>query len=112
MVAGGSDFVDGKKVYRTGIQVREADGKWAKIGELPHPVAEGVSCAVEVDRRDYVFCAGGTDGATAFSDAFLLAVENGGFRLTALPPLPEPVAMGAAAADGTKVYVVAAQAVW
>ena len=112
VVAGGSDFVDGKKVYRADIQVREADGKWAKVGELPHPVAEGVSCAVEVDRRDYVFCAGGTDGATAFSDAFLLAVENGGFRLTELPPLPEPVAMGAAAADGTKVYVVAAQAVW
>ena len=27
VVAGGSDFVDGKKVYRSGIYARELDGK-------------------------------------------------------------------------------------
>ena len=44
VVAGGSDFEGGKKVYRADISVRAPDGTWSKIGELPRPVAEGVSC--------------------------------------------------------------------
>ena len=42
LVAGGSDFVDGVKTYRTDVAVRAPDGTWKKVGELPHPVAEGV----------------------------------------------------------------------
>ncbi len=116
VVAGGSDFVDGKKVYRSGIYARELDGKWSKVGELPHPIAEGVCCETPFG----LFCAGGVSGgrgATALpvADAFLLTLEDGASRvsrLTSLPPLPEPVAMGAAAADGTKVYVVAQKKVY
>ncbi len=104
LVAGGSDFVDGVKTYRTDIAVRGPDGTWTKVGELPHPVAEGVSC----ETSKGIFCAGGTDGTKVFDDAFLLTVENGAVRVTPLPrSLPDPVAMGAAAADGSTVYVVA-----
>ena len=109
VVAGGSDFVDGKKVYRSGIYARELDGKWSKVGELPRAVAEGVSC----ETPKGIFCAGGTDGTKVFDDAFLLGVENGAFRVTPLPlPLPAPVSMGAAAADGSTVYVVASNHVF
>ncbi len=116
LVAGGSDFVEGKKVYCSGIYARAQDGKWAKIGELPQPIAEGVCC----ETSKGIFCAGGVSGgrgATALpvADAFLLTLEDGAShvsRLTSLPPLPEPLSMGAAAADGTKVYVVASTKVW
>ena len=127
VVAGGSDFVDGKKVYRSGIYARELDGKWSKVGELPRPVAEGVSCAVEIDKKGFVFCAGGVVGradpsapdaagkglpALPVADAFLLTIEDGASCVSSLPSLPEPVSMGAAVVDGGKVYVVAAKNVY
>ena len=102
-VAGGSYFEDGVKKYSDNVCVRSADGKWSKVGELPHDVADGVTC----ETPKGIFCAGGTDGEKKFADAFVLAVDNGKTVVTGLPPLPEPVVMGAAAADGTKVYVVA-----
>ncbi len=109
VVAGGSDFVDGKKVYRSGIYARELDGKWSKVGELPHPIAEGVCC----ETSKGIFCAGGTDGKDKFFNKFLLSVENGKADCRELPDvLPEPVAMGAAAADGTVVYVIASKKIW
>ena len=116
LVAGGSDFVDGKKVYGSGIYARAQDAKWTQVGELPQPIAEGVCC----ETPKGIFCAGGVSGgrgATALpvADAFLLTLEDGASRvsrLTSLPPLPEPVAMGAAASDGTKVYVVSQQKVY
>jgi len=102
LVAGGSYFEGGEKMYSADIRVREMDGTWKKIGELPHPVAEGVCC----ETPNGIFCAGGTDGKATFAEAFLLATENGAPRISSLPPLPEPVVMGAAAADGETVYVV------
>ena len=109
VVAGGSDFVDGKKVYRSGIYARELDGKWSKVGELPRAVAEGVCCGTPKG----VFCAGGTDGKDKLFNAFLLSVENGKADFCELPDaLPEPVVMGAAAADDTYVYVVATKKVY
>ena len=103
VVAGGSYFEDGVKKYSDNVCVRSADGKWSKVGELPHDVADGVTC----ETPNGIFCAGGTDGEKKFADAFVLAVDNGKTVVTGLPPLPEPVVMGAAAADGMKVYVVA-----
>ncbi len=109
VVAGGSDFVDGKKVYSAGIYARELDGKWAKVGELPHSVAEGICC----ETPKGIFCAGGTDGKDKLFNAFLLSVENGKADFCELPDaLPEPVVMGAAAADDTYVYVVATKKVY
>ena len=68
VVAGGSYFEDGKKMYSADIAVRELDGTWKKVGELPHPIAEGVCCETPFG----LFCAGGTDGKGKFSNAFLL----------------------------------------
>ncbi len=109
LVAGGSGFADGKKVYSQDVYVLgSVRPVWRKVGELPHPVAEGVTCGT----RRGVFAAGGTDGARTFRDAWLLT----GADVLPLPELPEPVTMGAAASDGAKdgesVYVVGAASVW
>ena len=114
VVAGGSDFKDGKKVYSADIYVRS--GTWKKVGELPRAVADGVSCETALG----LFCAGGTDGERKFADAFVMMLQgDAGVILQPLPPLPEPVTMGAAASDvfgsvayGTKVYVVASKKVY
>lgn len=105
VVAGGSDFEGGKKMYSADINVREQDGKWTKVGELPRAVAEGVSC----ETPKGIFCAGGTDGGTKYKNAFIL---KGDASREDLPDLPEPVSMGAAAADGEMVYVVSSTKVF
>lgn len=118
LVAGGSYFEDGKKMYSADIRVRELNGKWGNVGDLPRAVAEGVSCVVEIDKKGFVFCAGGADGQSSFSDAFALSfsgeigLPGATLDTKGLPALPEPVVMGAAAADGAKVYVVAAKKVY
>lgn len=103
IMAGGSNFENGQKVWTDGIYLREknADGKgvWKKIGVLPRKMSDGVTC----ETGKGVFCAGGTDGKAVFREAFLLTADGG---RVALPDLPEGVAMGAAAADGSRVYVV------
>ena len=109
LVAGGSNFENGKKVYCVDINVRAQDGTWKKIGDLPQGIAEGVTC----ETPKGIFCGGGTDGKKKFSDAFLLTVENGASCIKSFPSsLPEPVAMGAAASDDTFIYVVAAKNVY
>lgn len=105
LVAGGSDFKDGKKVYLDNVAVRVKDGKWDLVGRIPHKVAEGVSCST----KKGVFCAGGTDGKVKFKKAFILPAKGSTIEL---PDLPEPVVMGAAASDGDKVYVVASQKIY
>ena len=105
-VAGGSDFEGPVKVYRRDIAVRGADGVWTKAGELPAPAAEGVSCAVPGG----IFCAGGkTDAQTDVKTAFILKRDG---SLEELPELPGTATMGAAAADGSTVYVVGESRVW
>ena len=111
LVAGGSNFEDGKKVYLSGIYARAQDATWKKIGALPRGVAEGVTC----ETPKGIFCGGGTDGKVKFVEAFLLSAsraESEPCHLERLPDLPEPVAMGAAACEGSTVYVVGSKKVW
>ena len=109
LVAGGSNFEGGSKAYIADINIREQDGKWKKVGDLPRALSDGVCC----ETPKGIFCAGGTDGNSKFVDAFLLSKgDDGSIAFAQLPPLPEPVAMGVAVADGTKVYVVAAKKVY
>ncbi len=46
LVAGGSTHDGVTKGYTSDIFLRQTDGSWSKVGSLPHPVAEGVSCGV------------------------------------------------------------------
>ena len=99
LVAGGSYFENGKKVYSADIHVRELDGTWKKVGELPHPVAEGVCC----ETPNGIFCAGGTDGEKTFYEAYKLLPNGDTFPLL---HLPEPITMGAAAYDNERYFVI------
>ena len=54
LIAGGSNFEEGKKVYLSGIYVRAQDANWKKIGALPRGVAEGVTC----ETPKGIFCGG------------------------------------------------------
>ncbi len=99
IVAGGSYFEGGKKMYSADINVRELDGTWKKVGELPHPVAEGVCC----ETPNGIFCAGGTDGEKTFDEAYKLLPNGDTFPLL---HLPEPITMGAAAYDNERYFVI------
>ena len=118
LVAGGSYFGGDAKKYSADVNIREQDGTWNRFGEMRRTVAEGVSCVVEIDKKGFVFCAGGTDGQSAFSDAFALSFSGeigqpgSTLHTQGLPALPEPVVMGAAAADGETVYVVSSRKVF
>ncbi len=109
LVAGGSSFVEGKKVWTSGVFVR-TKGVWESCESLAWPyAAKGVSDGVSCETPQGLFCAGGTDGAEVFKAAFILT-EKGA---TPLPDLPEPVSLGAAACDGkAAVYVVGAQNIY
>ncbi len=124
VMAGGSDFKDvvpsgsgsgeavsPQKFFRKDIAIRSKDGKWSKCGELERALGEGVSCIT----KKGVFCAGGTDGSNVFRDSFLLVDGGKVEKLNA--PLPEDFDVrkgdiGAAAADGNKVYVVGTRNVY
>ena len=104
-IAGGSDFGQSGKKILSGIAVLGKDGSWRQ-GALASPAAEGVSASVPGG----LFCAGGTgDGTNSLSSAFLLKED---LSTEPLPDLPEPVRMGAAAADGNAVYVVSSDKVF
>ncbi len=104
LFAGGSDFVNGAKTYSKDVYVRAKDGNWSKVGELPQALAEGVTC----ETPKGIFAAGGTDGATVSQKAYLLT----GKETVALPDLPVPVTMGAAACADDVIYVVDATSVY
>ena len=54
LIAGGSNFENGEKVYLADVSVRAPDGTWKKIGALPRGVAEGVAC----ETPKGIFCGG------------------------------------------------------
>ena len=99
VVAGGAwwqDVEGGRvKVFGTDVWVRAEGGKWSKAGNLSSPWAEGPTCPVE----DGIFLAGGSSSATEQSLAAKIVSVDGKGNVTerALPDLPEPAPMGAAA---------------
>ncbi len=108
LVAGGSDFIGGAKTYLKEIAVRSPSGEWRKVGALSAPVAEGVSASTPQG----LFCAGGTDGTEGGelgARSFILKADG---TVEPLPDMPEPVVMGAAAADDCVVYVVGAKRIY
>jgi N-acetylneuraminate epimerase len=113
VVAGGANFPDkkpwesGRKVWHDAIYVLDKpDGEWRRAGEIPRPLAYGVSAPT----ADGVICVGGSDAAQHYADAFLIrVVDEAGTRLKIdpLPSLPVPVANGAGALVGHTLCVVA-----
>ena len=66
IVAGGSYFEGGKKMYSADINVREQDGTWKKVGDLPRGVSDGVCC----ETPKGIFCAGGKICCSTAGDSY------------------------------------------
>lgn len=115
LVAGGSNFPTpkwegGQKTYYQDIYA-VPDGssdKWAKVGVLPRPMADGAA----VETPDGLLCLGGTDGNTVFDDVFLLKWDAGHRQVSVqadFPKLPMPLSHLSACRLGNVVYVMGGQ---
>ena len=112
IVAGGANF-PGKKPWEGGAKVwrdtafaqERPTGDWKIVGKLPRPIGYGVS----VTHRDGVICVGGGDAARHYADVFRLDFERGKLVVTALTPLPQPLANACGALVGDVLYVAGGQ---
>ncbi len=104
LVAGGANFPErmpwdgGRKAwYAEAYVLEQPDGSWRKAGQLPRPLAYGVS----VSFHDSVICAGGGDANRHYADVFQIRWRGGGLHTEFLPALPCALAFmsGALAGD-------------
>ncbi len=108
LVAGGANFPEklpwdgGTKVWRDTLYVLEKpQGAWKVAGQLPRPLAYGVS--LSTDRG--IACLGGSDSQQHFAGCFLLQWDHGQPKISMLPSLPQPCANFCGALLGTTIYV-------
>jgi N-acetylneuraminate epimerase len=108
LVGGGANFpaaplwAGGKKRwYDTVYALRDPQGRWTEVGKLIRPMGYGVSATAPRG----VVCAGGSDQARHYRDAFLLRLAGGGLETKFLPPLPQPMANGCGAVLGSVFYI-------
>lgn len=112
LVAGGANFPDrkpwegGKKVwYDTVFALERPQGKWSIVGKLPRPLGYGVS----VNHRNGVICVGGSDAGKHYAETYRLELRSGKLIITALPPLPLPVANACGTLVGNTLYLAGGQ---
>ncbi len=81
--------------------------RWLDGGKLPRPLAYGAS----VSTKNGVLCIGGDDAGEVYPDVFMLSWDKEAEKIERrdFPPLPVPVAYGAAALVGEVVYLVGGQ---
>jgi sialidase-1 len=119
LVAGGANFPVADGQDRWAAAKRWHDDVWAFAGNaagggewvaqppLPRPMGYGASASTPFG----VLCIGGEDGTRMFDSVTLVSWDPESRRLASrsLPPLPEPMAFGGAAAVGSIVYVACGQ---
>jgi len=112
IVAGGANFPDGppweghpKRWHDAAYVLTAPDGAWKQAGQLPRPLAYGVS----VTWNDRVVCASGGDKDRHYADAFLLRWTGEDLETEALPALPKPCAFGAGVLVEDTVYLAGGQ---
>jgi N-acetylneuraminate epimerase len=105
IVAGGANFPagfpwqGGKKVWHdTAYVLTEPTGSWRVVGQLPRPLAYGVS----ITTKRGLVCIGGSDATRHYADMFLL---NTKLEVTPLPSMPRPVANACGALVGDTIYI-------
>lgn len=105
IVAGGCNFPDisaaegGKKVFYKDILLFDRNN-WEKIGELPEPLAYGISVTTE----DAVYFIGGQNEISVRS--FYKLKFNNQLKMEVLPSLPVSFDNGAGALLGNKIVIV------
>ncbi len=119
VVAGGANFPTepggdrwvAPKVWLDRVWVLAPDDAGGRAWHAEHPLPRPMGYGATVSTPQGVVCIGGEDGRRIFADVVLLAWEPLARRLDRhhLPPLPMPLAFGAAATIGSAIYVVGGQ---
>ncbi len=110
LAAGGHQFAGGipwwhggRKVWSSKVFLLPApDGVWRLIGDLPHPVGDGVCGSFGGE----MVCAGGGDATTAHREVFALRWDGRKLHCRELPSLPQPRLKMGGAVLGDTLYVV------
>jgi N-acetylneuraminate epimerase len=117
LVAGGANFPDrkpwegGTKLWHDKVWVldsKDSSGKtakWKVAGQLPRPLAYGVSATY----GDAVLAIGGADGKEHRIEAMSLRWNGEQLATEQLPKLPQPLAYGCGALIGSKLYLSGGQ---
>ncbi len=90
IMAGGSAFENGQKIYTSDIYAFDTASKtWSTLGKLPQGLAEGgaltVNFGTELEKDFRLLCFGGTDGVAASSKTFSINAEG---KVEELPASP------------------------
>ncbi|HEY4416500.1 MAG TPA: galactose oxidase [Verrucomicrobiae bacterium] len=108
IVAGGANFPNGypwqsgKKVWHDTIYVLTAtNAQWQVAGQLPRPLAYGVSVTTPAG----VLCIGGSDATQHYAEVFLLKFSGHKIETKQFPSLPIPLADAAGTIIGSTVLV-------
>jgi N-acetylneuraminic acid mutarotase len=108
LVAGGANFPGkkpwegGKKIWHdTVFALARPEGPWKVVGQLPHPLAYGIS----VSTKAGVICIGGSDAEKHHAEVFLLTLSRDRVEVKNFPSLPVPLANGAGALVGDTIYI-------
>jgi len=112
VVAGGANFPDrppwdgGTKAWHAAVHVLPAaDAAWLAATPLPRPLGYGISAS----HGGRVWCVGGSDAREHLRSTMALEWDAATQRLRietdALPPLPEPMALGGGVLEGSRLWV-------
>jgi N-acetylneuraminic acid mutarotase len=112
LVAGGANFPDrkpwegGTKAWYDTVFVLESKtATWKVAGQLPRPLAYGVSASF----GDALLAVGGADSKQHYAEAQLLRWNGEQLKIAPLPNLPQPLAYNCGALIGTKLYISGGQ---
>jgi N-acetylneuraminic acid mutarotase len=110
VVAGGANFPaakpwdGGTKVWLDAVFVLESmSGPWKRAGNLPRPLAYGVS----ITTPDGIACLGGSDAKRHYANCFLLNWDGSRLTTVPLPDLPKPCANFTGVLVNGAIYVAA-----
>jgi len=112
LVAGGANFPErkpwegGTKVWHDTVFVLESKtGGWKVAGQLPRPLAYGVSASF----GDALVAVGGADTKQHYAETQLLRWNGEQLKIEPLPNLPQPLAYSCGVLLGTKLYISGGQ---
>jgi N-acetylneuraminate epimerase len=109
IVAGGSNFPDGRAPWNGGIKkwydkifvLEKPTGRWKEAGRLPFALGYGVS----ISTPDGLILIGGSNETGHYADVLKIRYSNGKIEIEKLPSLPFPLANTCGALVGDNIFV-------
>ena len=83
------------------LALSDPQGRWQRVGSLPHPLANGVSLATE----EGLVLLGGADQNRHYAEVLMLRWGGGNLETVYLPPMPGTAAYFCGARLGDRIYV-------